>query len=206
MICALVLAAGRSHRMGVQKLLLPLGGRPLIARVVDEVLASPVDQVFVVVGQKKERIAEALRAGQHPHERRLSFVTNADVEGEMLTSVRCGLAAMPHPCTAALLVLGDQPAITADINAALIRASQTAGRGIVVPTFGGRRGHPLLLSMKYRNEVLQRYDSVGLRGLLLAHPEDIYELELPDPGILEDLDTPDDYWRATFKTSTQSRS
>ena len=83
MISAIVLAAGRSRRMGVQKLLLPLGGQPVIARTVDEVLGSPVDEVFVVIGQDGKRIRRALRR------RRVHFVINPQLEGDMLSSVRC---------------------------------------------------------------------------------------------------------------------
>ena len=85
----------------------------MIARIVDEVLRSPVDRVFVVVGPDGGRIAEAL-AG-----RRVEFVTNPDPEAEMLSSVRCGLRAMPEDCEAVLVVLGDQPGVTAEVIATL---------------------------------------------------------------------------------------
>jgi len=176
--------------MGVQKLLLPVRGKPAITRIVDEVLASPVDQVFVVIGDDGGRITEAL-AGRHVH-----FVTNPHAEGEMLSSVRCGLLAMPQECRTVLVALGDQPGITADVVAVLVRAHRDAGRGIVVPTHGGRRGHPLLFAIHYRDEILSRYDQVGLRGLLQAHPEDVLEVEVPTPGVLEDMDVPEDYRRA----------
>jgi molybdenum cofactor cytidylyltransferase len=189
MVCALVLAAGRSRRMGAQKLLLPVGGQPAIARIVDEVLRSPVDHVLVVIGHQGDRITEAL-AG-----RRVSFVANADAEGEMLSSVRCGLRAMPEACVAVLLVLGDQPGITAEVIATLVRAFRTAGRGIVVPTYGGRRGHPLLFAVHYRDEILNHCEEVGVRGLLQAHPEDVLEVEVATPGVLEDMDVPEDYRR-----------
>jgi len=189
MIAALVLAAGRSRRMGTQKLLLPVGGQPLIARIVDEVLRSPVDQVFVVTGREGERIGQALAR------RRVQFVTNSDAEGEMLSSVRSGLRAVPGTCDAALVVMGDQPSIKAETISLLLQAYQTGGRGIVVPTCGGRRGHPLLFAMSYRDEILSRYDEVGLRGLLQAHREDVLEVEVAAPGILEDLDVPEDYRR-----------
>ena len=189
MICALVLAAGRSQRMGTQKLLLPVGGQPMIARIVDQLLASPIDRVFAVIGPDGDRIAAAL-AG-----RPVTFVVNADEQGEMLSSVRCGLAALPQECTAALVVLGDQPGLTANVVAQLLRAFQTADRGIVVPTADGRRGHPLLVALRYRDEILTSYDAVGLRGLLQAHPEDVYEVEVGTPRILEDLDTPQDFER-----------
>ena len=189
MICPLVLAAGRSQRMGAQKLLLPVGGQPMIARIVDQVLASPIDRVFVVIGADPDRIAAALA------DRPVTFVINPDQHGEMLSSVRCGLAALPPECTAALVVLGDQPGLTSDVVAQLLRAFQTADRGIVVPTFNGRRGHPLLVALRYRDEILTGYETVGLRGLLQAHPEDVHEVEVGTPRILEDLDTPQDFER-----------
>ncbi len=123
MICTMVLAAGRSRRMGAQKLLLPLAGRPVIARIVDEVLRGPVDRVFVIVGPDGGRIADAL-AG-----RRVEYVINTDPEAEMLSSVRCGLRTMPEDCDAVLVVLGDQPGVTAEVIAALVQAHKTSGAG-----------------------------------------------------------------------------
>jgi molybdenum cofactor cytidylyltransferase len=189
MMCALVLAAGRSQRMGTQKLVLPVGGQPMVARIVDQLLAGPVNRVFAVIGADADRIRAAL--GGRP----VTFVVNADQQGEMLSSVRCGLAALPPECTAALIVLGDQPGLTADVAARLWQAFQTADRGIVVPTSHGRRGHPLLVALRYRDEILTRYEAVGLRGLLQAHPEDVYEVEVGTPRVLEDVDTPQDFER-----------
>jgi molybdenum cofactor cytidylyltransferase len=189
MICAMILAAGRSQRMGTQKLLLPLGDRPVIACVVDEVLRSPVDRVFVVIAPDGSLIAEAL-AG-----RRVEFVANPDPESEMLASVRCGLRATPQDCAAALVVPGDHPGVTAEVISSLIEAFEAGARGIVVPAYNGRRGHPLLLSMRYRNEILTRYDDTGLRGLLRAHAGDVHEVEVPTAGVVEDMDLPEDYVR-----------
>ena len=189
MIGAVVLAAGRSQRMGTQKLLLPVGGQPLIARIVDQVLASPVDRTVVVTGSDGDRLAAAL-AG-----RPVAFVVNPEPQAEMLASVRCGLAVLPPECTAALIVLGDQPGITAHVIARLLEAFLASGRGIAAPTTHGRRGHPLLVSLRYRDEILTHYDKVGLRGLLQRHPEDVCEVDVGTPGILDDLDTPRDYQR-----------
>ncbi len=187
----MVLAAGRSRRMGAQKLLLPLGDRPAIARIVDEVLSGPVDRVFVIVGPDGDRITEAL-AG-----RRVEFVTNPDPEAEMLSSVRCGLRAMPEDCEAVLVVLGDQPGVTADVIASLVQAFHASGRGIATPTHNGRRGHPLMFAMRYRDEILNNYEDIGLRGLLHAHPEDVCEVEFPAPNVIDDMDLPEDYERET---------
>ncbi|MCX6903776.1 MAG: nucleotidyltransferase family protein [Verrucomicrobia bacterium] len=185
----MVLAAGQSRRMGTQKLLLPMAGRPLITGIVDEVLRSPVAEVFVVLGRDAPRVTQAL-AGRSVH-----LLTNPCTDGEMLSSVRCGLRALPPECAAALVVLGDQPGITAETISMLIQAFQTHSRGIVVPTHGGKRGHPLLLSMRYRDELLSQHDGTGVRGLLLAHPDDVMEVEVPASGVVEDMDTPEDYRR-----------
>ena len=190
MICAMVLAAGRSRRMGTQKLLLPLRGKPLIAHVVDEPLRSGVDRVFVVVGADEQPILDAL-AGRPVH-----AVKNTQTECEMLHSVRCGLTAVPQQAAAVMVALGDQPGVTADVAAELVRSFHATERGIVVPTYNGRRGHPLLFSMCYRDEILTRHEGCGLRGLLAAHPEDVFELEVATAGILEDIDLPEDYRRA----------
>lgn len=197
MICAVVLAAGRSRRMGRQKLLLPVGDRPMIARVVDEVLRSQVSSVFVVVGADREPIQEAL-AG-----RPIEFIVNTDPNGEMLSSVRCGLGALPAGCTAALVVLGDQAEIRADIIDVLIQAFRAGHGGIVVPTYAGQRGHPIVVPLRYRDELLCAYDATGLRGLLSAHPKDVLEAEITSNAVLQDIDTPEDYQRALQRTQSR---
>ncbi|HPD15535.1 MAG TPA: nucleotidyltransferase family protein [Planctomycetota bacterium] len=196
MVCAVILAAGRSRRMGAQKLLLPVGGQPMIARVADAVLAGPVGEVLVVVGADAERIAAAL-AG-----RRVRFVANPDPGGEMLGSVRCGLRALPREAAAALIVLGDQPGVTPETVAAVVQGFRESGRGIVVPTHAGRRGHPLLVAMRYRDEILSRYDGTGLRALLRAHPGDVLEVDAATPGAVEDVDTPAAYARLAARQQT----
>ena len=175
--------------MGAQKLLLPFGGGTVIGHIVDEVLLSPVDETLVVLGRDAARIAEAL-AG-----RRVTLVTNSDPEGEMLNSVRCGLRALSPECEAVLVALGDQPSITADLVGRMIEAFQRGGRGIVVPVHGGKPGHPILFSVRYCEEILTRYDDVGLRGLRQAHTDDVLELAVESPSVLSDMDLPEDYQR-----------
>ena len=193
MICAIILAAGRSRRMGAQKVLLPFAGRTVIGHIAGEILRSPVGQTLVVVGQDAARIAEAL--GGRP----VTLVTNPDPGGEMLSSVRCGLRAIPQDCEAVLVALGDQPTITADLVGRMIEVYRAWGRGIVVPVYGGKSGHPVLFSARYRQEILTRYDDVGLRGLRRAHPDDVFELGEADPSVLGDMDYPEDYRRELEK-------
>jgi molybdenum cofactor cytidylyltransferase len=189
MICAIVLAAGRSRRMGSQKLLLPFAGTTVIGHVVDQLLASAVDRTCVVAGHQAERIAAEL-AG-----RRVEVVVNSAYQSGMLSSVRCGLRALPPQCRAVLVALGDQPSITSALVDEMLRAFAAGGRDILVPVHQGRRGHPILLSLRFRDEVLSRYDDVGLRGLLRAHPDDVLELPAASDAILWDMDRPEDYQR-----------
>jgi molybdenum cofactor cytidylyltransferase len=199
--CAVVLAAGRSRRMGkgVQKLLLPLGGTTVVGRVVDELLRSELGRVIVVAGPDG-RIAQALDG------RPVTLVTNPDPEADMLDSVRCGLRALPAECDAVLVALGDQPGLTSGLVNEMLRAYAACGRGILVPVHAGRRGHPLLFSTRYRDEVLTRFDGEGLRALPKAHPEDVLELPVAGAAILEDVDDPGDYLRALRADSAvQSR-
>jgi len=189
MICAIVLAAGRSRRMGVQKLLLPFGGKAVIAHIVDQLLASHVDEVRVVVGCQRKRISRELSG------RTVSIVNNPNYKSGMLSSVRCGLSALPQQCQVVLVALGDQPSITANLIDQMLQAFATTEKRILVPLYHGKRGHPILFSEVYRNEILTQYDNVGLRGLLYAHTDDLFELTVKTSVVLSDMDCPEDYRR-----------
>ena len=208
MICAIVLAAGLSRRMGVQKLLLPFGGKTVIAHIVDQLLGSRIDKVYVVTGHQAERISGELSG------LRVSIVNNPDYESGMLSSVRRGLRALPEQCKGVLVALGDQPSITSKLVDRMIESfvaaekqmyrghparESRAGRPrhvrIIVPCFDGKRGHPILFSEVYRQEILTCYDDVGLRGLLHAHSGEVYELAVSTSSVLSDMDIPQDYRR-----------
>jgi len=196
MIIAIVPAAGQSRRMGVEKQLLPFAGTTVIGHIVDELQRSRIDEVRVVVGHQAERVCQAL-AG-----RSILIFSNANYERTgMLASVRCGLAAMPADCRAVLVALGDQPAITAELVDAMIDGFSSGERGIVVPVHAGRRGHPLLLAARYRGEILTSCDQTGLRGLLAAHADDVFELPAPTAAVLADMDCPEDYRRELARFS-----
>jgi molybdenum cofactor cytidylyltransferase len=190
MIGAIVLAAGRSRRMGTQKLLLPWAGQTVIGHIVDAVLAAGLNHVFIVVGADRDAVSQAL-AG-----RPVSLVTNPDPDAEMLSSVRCGLRALPTECKAAMIVLGDQPGIRTTLLATLLAEQQQSESAIVTPIHKEKRGHPLIISSRYFDEVLHCFDGVGLAGLLAAHPEAIRRVNLSDAAMLSDMDYPQDYERA----------
>jgi molybdenum cofactor cytidylyltransferase len=199
MIGAIVLAAGRSERMGTQKLLLPLGGKPVIACVVDELLRSPVEVTLVVIGRDGAGVREGLAS------RPVQFVENPDPTSDMLASVRCGLRALPTGCSGRLVVVGDQPGLDHAVVEAMIAVFRCDESRIIVPASQGRRGHPLLFGIAVGEEVLRCFEGEGLRGLLAAHPEAVVELPVQDAATLEDMDTPADYARQQELLATRVR-
>jgi len=190
-ICAIVLAAGRSRRMGVQKLLLPLAGKTVVEHIVDQVAgATSVSHIVVVTGADGKEVAAALNG------RRVVVVRNPEPESEMLASVRCGLAALPEECGAILIVLGDQPAIQSEWIEKLGSVfGENGGEKIVVPVHGGHRGHPMIIPARFARELRTQYEESGVRGLLDAHGEDVVRVEWGDGDVLADMDLPSDYRR-----------
>jgi molybdenum cofactor cytidylyltransferase len=194
MICAIVLAAGRSRRMGTQKLLLPFAGKTVIAHIVDQLLATKVARVFVVVGADAEAVAGALGG------RQITLARNPDPDAEMLSSIRCAFAVLPDTCTAAVIALGDQPSMSPAIVDQLIEHFLTGSHGIIVPFHDGHRGHPMIVSVRYRDEIINKHDESGLRGLLDSHADDVLRIPF-DGSVLEDMDFPEDYRRALARFS-----
>jgi molybdenum cofactor cytidylyltransferase len=173
--------------MGQQKLLLPWKGGTMISHVVDQVTRAAVRRIVIVVGTDDRGVRAAL-AG-----RPVEFVINPDDDGPMLSSVRRGLTALSD-VDAALIVLGDQPAISERwVNAIIDRSD---GQSIVVPVFRGKRGHPILIPRRFFPDVHDRFETQGLRGLLAAYPQDVTQWQSTEQAVLTDLDTPDDYARA----------
>jgi len=188
---ALILAAGSSRRMGSQKLLLPYGQSTIIETVIDNVLNSSIDHVMVVLGANQEEIQDTL---EH---KPVQFCHNRKHEQGMLSSVICGIKALPPDAVTALIYLGDQPGIHPAVTNTVIEAYSEELFGIVIPVHMHRRGHPLLVDMKYRKEIEKLDLEAGLRSLRHHFPEDVLEVEVDEPGILVDIDTREDYKNAT---------
>ncbi len=187
MIWAVVLAAGESKRMGRPKQVLPYGRSTILETVLDHVLASPVDGTLVVLGAAADKVAPLL--AKLPVE----TIVNPDFRSGMLSSVQRGIRALPASARAALIFLGDQPAVGPETSGRVLAAYRVSGRGIVLPVHAGRSGHPLLIDLKYRAEIDGLSAGIGLRELLVRHPDDIFRVEIDDPGVLLDIDTPEDY-------------
>jgi molybdenum cofactor cytidylyltransferase len=198
MNCAVILAAGLSSRMGTQKLLLPFGGRTVITHIVEQVQASTIDEVYVVAGHKKELVSKELSV------LKVHIVENPDYKSGMLSSVRCGLSAVPKRCQSILVALGDQPSITTVLINQMVRSFASTKKRILVPMYMGKRGHPLLFSAIYRNEIMSSFDDVGLRGLLHTHIDEVFEMNVSSPVVLSDMDYPEDFQRELARLNKTS--
>jgi len=184
MFYAIVLAAGGSSRTGVEKLLLPFGGKKVLTHIVDELLASRLDQVIVVVGSDSDKVEGELS------QRSVGIVANPDYTRGMLSSVRCGIENLPSECSTVMEVPGRQTSLNHELIDEMAIQFGKAGKDILVPCHRGKHGYPLFFMMKYCDEIMTSFDETGLRGLLAAHAEDVFEMEVSEPSALSDIDRP----------------
>jgi len=183
----LILAAGRSRRMGSAKLVLPWREGTVIGAVVAALRGGGVGRVLVVVGADREAIEVAL-AGSG-----VEFVENPrTTDGEMLGSIQVGLQAMGDEAAAALLTPGDLPAIQPATVRALIEAWRASEDALCVPVYGARRGHPVLLPRRTWPQVMALGPAESLRSYLRLHAPELRPVDVPDPGIHADIDSPED--------------
>lgn len=186
-IWAIILAAGASTRMKQQKLLLPFNGKTIIETVVENVARSVSSNILVVLGSHREQIQEQLVNSA------VKIGVNENYMDGMLSSAICGFRALPGEAKAALIFLADQPQIPAQVTDLVIKAWIESGKGIVIPTFNGRRGHPVLIETRYKADIERLDPEKGLRVLSEKFKNDVFEVECSIPEILRDIDTPEEY-------------
>jgi molybdenum cofactor cytidylyltransferase len=187
MLSAILLAAGESKRMGRLKQLMPLGESTIIERAIDNLSASAVDEVIVVVGHKAEEITGTIS----PKPVKIAFNPNYG-EG-MSTSIIAGLKLVDPRAEAVMLALGDQPLVDSQTINRLIDEFHKSDKGIALPTYKGRRGHPVILATSYQAELLELKGDIGAREIIKRHPKDVLEVAVDSQGVISDIDTEDDY-------------
>ena len=186
-VTAVVLAAGCSRRMGSQKLLLPVAGRPLVRWSVDAALASCVQETVVVVGHEAAAVAAALEG------RPVRILTNSAFEAGMSTSLRVGIRAVRGSSDAIVVLLADQPFVSAGVIDLLIERHAATGAPIVRPEVEGRPTHPVLLDAALFPELLLEEGDVGGRAVVARHRDKVCLVTLDDARLLADIDTPEQY-------------
>lgn len=189
-VAAILLAAGKSRRMGSCKQLLPLGGKTVIARCLDALFAGGVSEIVVVVAATANQVAAAVQ--DYP----VRIVVNPEEEGDMASSVRSGRAALPPAASGVIVALCDYPLVAATTICSLLTAHAESPDGIIIPCHQEERGHPLLFPRVILDELS---DQLILRDLVRRDPARIRYLTVEDPGVREDMDTPEDYRRICAK-------
>ena len=185
-VAAVVLAAGRSTRMGAEnKLLADIGGKPMVRRVVETALASKARPVLVVTGHMAADVAKEL-AGLD-----VVPIANPDYATGLASSLKAGLRAIPPGCCGVMVLLGDMPYIAVEHIDRLIDAFAGALDAIVVPVHEGRQGNPVLWPRRYFPLLLQLEGDAGARRLIAAHSEQVCEVEVGSDAVFADADTPE---------------
>lgn len=189
---AIVLAAGLSARMGGKfKPLLPVAGRPLIARTLAALFQAPeIFPVILVTGHRADAVRYA--AGGYD----VTPVQNPNYEaGGMVSSAQAGVRALPDGVDGFLLSLGDQPAIRPETISRLVGAWRKGAAAIAVPAYHGKRGHPVVMSARCAADVLQLQPDQTLKAVVERYKDRTIQVDVDDPGVVIDVDTPDDYER-----------
>jgi molybdenum cofactor cytidylyltransferase len=186
-VAAVVMAAGRSSRMGgANKLLTEVAGLPMIARAVDVVLASRARPVTVVIGHDGERIRAAI--GDRP----VAIVYNPSFASGMASSLKAGILSLPVDIDGAIIFLADMPLVGSQTLDRLIAAfNPLEGRAICVPTWDSKRGNPVLWTKRFFPELASLAGDVGARHLIGQYAELVVEVPMPDDSVLVDIDTPE---------------
>jgi CTP:molybdopterin cytidylyltransferase MocA len=185
-IAAILLAAGRSERMGAFKPLLPFGNHTVIEACIDYLRKGGVETIIVVVGHREGDVRNKLA------DQALTFAVNPP-DSEMGVSIIRGVEKIPDDADAAFIALVDQPAIPPQAIRFMISERERTGASLLVPVNGGRRGHPVLIDLEYRDDLLQLDPKRGLRAFFETRGPEILVVPIASPYIARDMDTWDDY-------------
>ena len=184
-VAAILLAAGRSSRMGAFKPLLPFGNKSVIECCIDYLRGGGVDEIVVVLGHRADDIRQRVSG-------KVKFALNPDPDSAMGASIAAGVRALPETAEATLIALVDHPAVPPAVVSTLLESWKRGAR-LVIPTWQNRGGHPVLVDLSFKAELLTLSESGGLRALFDAHRDEVTRVPVDSPFIARDMDTWDDY-------------
>lgn len=199
MISAILLGAGKSKRMGFDKLSLPWGKKTVFERCFETLLRSRVREVVIVRSLRNREVRNPF------HGKKIKIVTNPHPEGGMSTSIRKGLQAICPGSDGILVALGDQPFLKTRTINALIRIFDRKKERIIVPSFQGRMGHPVIFHKAYKKELMNLKGDVGGRSIIERHREDMRVVTVKSIGVVKDVDTWQDYEEGRKKVGVKRK-
>jgi molybdenum cofactor cytidylyltransferase len=191
-VAAIILAAGKSTRMGEAKQLLPLAGSTVLGQTIENVRSSGLDEIVLVLGSSAEAIRRQFPASLLSG---LKIVVNPNYEQGMASSLHAGLSALDPQIDATCIVLADQPFVRPETLDQLAAHYRRTKAQIVIPSYKGVRGNPVLLDRSVFGEVMALEGDIGCRAIFGSHTEQTAKLEVEDEGILLDIDNQEDYER-----------
>jgi molybdenum cofactor cytidylyltransferase len=193
-VSAILLAAGESRRMGhLNKLALLVDGVPLLQRTVLTLLQARLREVVVVVGHEQHSVRSMLADIQ------VRIVSNDRYQEGQMTSVHCGMQALQEPCDGVMVCLSDQPLLEPrDINL-LVDSFLSKPAAVLVPTYRGQRGNPIILASQHRADILNGERNLGCKRFIEKNPDLVTTLEFDNDHVVFDLDTPEDYARLQLR-------
>ena len=187
MISAILLAAGRSKRMaGVNKLTKEIQGIPLIKHSINNIILSSVNEIIIVLGYQKEIIEKLIDKNK-----KIKIVHNKNFDSGMASSIKLGLNNLSESTESFFICLGDMPMVNKNIYNQLIKLKNN--KEIIVPTFIGKQGNPILFSKSMKNKIMTIQGDVGAKKILDSNKDKILKLETNDQNITKDFNTKDDF-------------
>jgi molybdenum cofactor cytidylyltransferase len=202
-VAGIILAAGGSSRMkdGQQKLLLPLGDRPVLVHVIEAVLASQLQPIVVVLGSRSAEIGRTISSAFSEEQRsHLHILENRDYTKGMSSSLHVGIRDLmdenQDTIEGAMILLGDQPFVSTEMIDTLIEVEQEGGAKIVAPRYNGKRGNPVIFSTELFAELLDVVGDEGGKSVIERHRAEVRVVEMEDMGQNHDVDTWEAYQRA----------
>jgi molybdenum cofactor cytidylyltransferase len=198
-ISAILLGAGESKRMGVDKLSLPWGRRTVLEHCFETLSRSEVQELVVVLAVRNKEAKKLFRG------RKVRVVINPCSYRGMSASIRRGLVALHSKSDGILIALGDQPFLKTRTINALIHAFQKEKGGIIVPSFQGRQGHPAIFHSRYKKELLNLEGDVGGKSVIERHPQEVRAIRVKSIGVVKDVDTWQDYKKGRQRRGKDER-
>ena len=178
----------------INKLLVPIGDKPLITRSFEIIVASPINRVVVILGHQAERVKQTLQSymiSMQTAKRSVCFIVNPAYQEGLSYSLRCGLNALSNEVDGIMVYLADMPFVSSRVIEKLIEAFDVLnGEKICVPINDHKQGNPILWPTRFSDKMKAIQGDKGARSLLDHHPDAVYEVTVDDPGILIDVDTP----------------